>query len=559
MASPSRQEIAAGGSIPADEMETADHPHTDKWFQRNRKEICALVNAIARAIADKKRHILVKAPVKSGKRELVEYISRKMTDCPVKYITALNRVDVKTQKAELEQYGIRTHVTTSGDGLDAALIDVRSSLASGRMVICCYDECDYGAGKNQQMSAIYSEFIDETNVIKIYFSATGQETEASNLNTRADFTVLTFVPPPEYRGAKHFLDAGLVFEPSAFFENDAGTLDITAHGLKVFQESITAARHVGVVRTTRATAIARFKDAHVRKALEKKLEAAKPGKKCKIMPVDAHDSHDWENPELRRGIVLAPDTNYLFVIHQTCTRGTDLKGWHSTLAFWHDQRRCESVNLNTMIQAILRPSHYGEPQAIRMYVDERALMVEAGTLSVAEYLAGGGKAPGRTKALHSRQRQTGVTGTEWAVPTKITLPESVVNDPRMTANISDDTRAWLKPIILSAIHDPAVRATLSERAFKNKRTGAGIETVHRSYIGGQPGKPGGGQKPEIEAKKLELFFADIALENKPGIPKGTAYVTYGVSASSSSESSPASSPGLRTTPASMFESKRGEL
>jgi hypothetical protein len=537
-----------------------DHPHPVAWFEGYRREIFTFVGTILSLLTEGKRHILVKAPVKSGKREIVECISAIMTQYVVKYITALNRVDVKTQKTELELYDIVTHVITAGDGLDAAVTDVSSALAAGQRVICCFDECDYGAGKNQKMSTIYSKVIDDASVVKIYFSATGQETEASNVSTRADYEVLPYVPPPSYHGAKYFLEAGLVFNPAPFFEDDQGTLDVSAHGIKVIQESIQSDRHIGVVRTPRAIRVGRFKDAHVRKALEKKLQSAiLGGKKWEIIPVDEKDSHDWESTKTQRGYVLDTETNYLFVIHQTCTRGTDLKGWHRTLAFWHDQRMSERVNLNTMIQAILRPSHYGDRQAIRMYVDERALMVEAGTLDVVEYLEGGGKAPTRTKW---GKEKAGRRGGYWGVPIKVNLPNELLESlPLPPRNASD------YEVIAQAIQ-PLLgnldREVLDGRELVScvKRGVPGwMTTVEGSYNSRQPQMPNisGRLAEDSIATAHERYWIDIAVVSlSDSLPRGTAFITYGLPPLSPAASR-ASTPKLQTTPASMFESKRGEL
>lgn len=549
--------VSAGAGVP----QTMDHPHPAAWFEGYRREIFDFVGTILSLLSEGKRHILVKAPVKSGKREIVECISALMTQHAVKYITALNRVDVKTQKAELELYGIVTHVITAGDGLAAAVTDVSSALASGQDVICCFDECDYGAGKNQKMSAIYSKVIDDVSVVKIYFSATGQETEASNVTTRADYAAITYVPPPSYHGAKYFLEAGLVFNPAPFFEDDQGTLDISAHGIKVIQESIKFDRHIGVVRTPRAIRVVRFKDVHVRKALEKKLQSAIPGgKKWEIIPVDEKDSHDWESTKTQRGYVLDTETNYLFVIHQTCTRGTDLKGWHRTLAFWHDQRMGEKVNLNTMIQAILRPSHYGDPQAIRMYVDERALMVEAGTMDVVEYLEGGGKAPTRTKW---GKEKAGKRGGYWGVPIKVNLPnellESLPLPPRNPSEYEVIAHA-IQPLLGNAdreILDGRELISCVKRSVPSWMT-----TVEGTYKSRQPQMPNisGRLAEELIATAHERYWIDIAAVSlSDSLPRGTVFITYGLPPPLSPASSRASTPKLQTTPASMFESKRGEL
>jgi len=533
------------------------HPRPAGWFQENRAEICGFIADVRTAIEDHKRHVLVKAPVKSGKRELVEYMSVALSAYSVKYITSLNRKDVKNQKEELEMYGISTHLTASSDAVSAAIADIHASVSAGRNVIACFDECDYGAGTRQKMSQLYAEFIDNVRVVKVYFSATAHETEASNLTMREDFAALTYVPPPSYCGAEYFLNAGLVFRPAPFFEMDEDTIDVSSHGIQVVQQSITAGRHIGVVRTTRTIPTVLFKDRNVQRALESKLRSAQPGGKAwKIVPVDEKHSHDWENPVIRRGYTTDPDTNYLFVIMQTCTRGTDLKGWHHKLAFWHDQREKEKVNLNTMIQALLRPCHYstmydGAPQPIRMYVDIGVVEM-AHDDDMSRYLTSGGKAPTRT--TRGRAPRSG-----WGIPFKVSLPEDVMQDPRIETAASDSTRPWLKAVVLENMkpEQAELREMMETRRLMNKRTtGTGIRTVHNAHVAGRRSKPGGGMTEEIMENREDYFWMDVAVVESPGIPRGTVYITYGVD---TDDASTASSVTVNTTRASMFESQRGEI
>jgi hypothetical protein len=531
------------------------HPHAASWFDMKREEIVGFITDVRGAVGNAKRHILVKAPVKSGKRELVEYLSVAEPEYRVKYVTSLNRKDVKSQKEELEMYGIRTHLTNSSDAVAAAITDISIDVERGRTVVACFDECDYGAGNRQKMSSLYEEFIDEVKVVKVYFSATAHETEASNLSTRADFTAMTFVPPPSYCGAAYFLENDLVFRPTPFFEMDAGTLDVSAHGLRVIQESITASRHIGVVRTPRAFSTALFKDRHVRNALELKLRSAQPeGKPWEIVPVDEKSPHDWENPVTCRGYTTDPGKNYLFVIMQTCTRGTDLKGWHTTLAFWHDQREKEKVNLNTLIQAGLRPCHYstsygGVPQPIRLYVD-RGVVEMADDDDMPKYLASGGKAPTRT--TRGRAPLDG-----WGVPLKVSLPEEIMCDPRITASVTDASRKWLKEVLTTHAEDAADRAILAKRTLKNKRL-SGFKTVHAAAVEERRSKPGGGMTEDVLLARDRYFWMDVATKDEEGIPRGTVYITYGEDVDSDGAST-ASRHTITTTRASMFESRRGEI
>jgi hypothetical protein len=386
------------------------HPYTLAHFEKENKEVVDFVRALRAQIDAGKRHILVKAPVKSGKRIMVEVIAV-LLGVPVRYITSLNRKDVKSQQAELESYGVVTHVMDRKEKVAPAISDIRVHTRSGR-VVCCFDECDYGSGSKQVVSPLFAEFLDTATVVKVYFSATAHETAVSALTARPDYVAMTYVPPATYRGAAFFLQSGLVFDPQPFFDLDDGTLSITAHARQVLCDSITDDRHIGIVRVAeRGVPMSLFKDEDKRKVLEAQLATTTPGREWTIKPIDEQTPFDWENARTRAGYVNHPEMgNVLFVVKQTCGRGTDLKGWHPKLAFWHDARAAPKANLNTTIQAFLRPSHYSprpgqeekmpgyslEGERIRLYVDVRVVQVAVDD-DMDTYLKAGGKAPARTR------------------------------------------------------------------------------------------------------------------------------------------------------------------
>ena len=379
--------------------EDTPHPRPPFWFQQMRPEVTALCKKIIQAVAEDKRHILIKAEVKSGKKDIVECCS-KLVNAPIIYATALNRKDVKKQKDELEMYDIVTRLINKDDECVATIEDIKRRIQQTPVWICL-DECDYGSGVLQKMAPLFREFKNEPKVIKVYFSATSHETEVSALKDRPDFVMFTFVPPTTYHGAQYFLDANLVFEPDAFFVvDDDGNIEFTAHAETVIQSSISAdtQRHIGTVRIRNNIPIKDLKKKRIKEALEAQLnQFVGNGRPWEIVPVDASDSHDWEDRRTRNGFVRDTQFNYLIVIKQTCTRGTDLKGWHETLAFWHDDRKHDDNFLpNTIIQALLRVAHYGEPQKIRIYGSKQVVELAAND-NMTTYLSLNGKPPARTK------------------------------------------------------------------------------------------------------------------------------------------------------------------
>ncbi len=377
--------------------EKTPHPRQTVWFEQMRPEVDALVQQITQAVDEGKRQILIKAQVKSGKKDIVECLSKRIHGERLTYATALNRKDVKKQQEELALYDITTRVINKNDECIATIGDITRRMLLARVWLC-FDECDYGSGEKQTIAPLFKEFINTSNVVKVYFSATSHETEASTLKERPDFVMFTFVPPPTYHGAQYFLDEGLVFKPDAFFETDeASNILLSGHGETVIQDCISDERHIGVVRIANGISIKDLKKTIIKRDIEARLNRiVSNGRPWEIVPVDAADSHDWEDRKTCNGFVKDTEVNYLIVLKQTCTRGTDLKGWHSTLAFWHDNRKHDSKSRpNTLIQAFLRPSHYGEPQEIKLYVSEEVVELAA-TDNMANYLKERGKPPART-------------------------------------------------------------------------------------------------------------------------------------------------------------------
>lgn len=401
-----------------------EHPMTLEQFSAMAPEIIALVTLILAHYKAGKRHILIRAPVKSGKRIMVEVI-RLMFNLPTKYITSLNRKDVKEQQEELQRYGIKTHIMKDVTAVDAAKEDVLHDTRS-ETVICCNDECDYGSGAKQGLSKFFDEFRNNVRVLNIYFSATAHETAYSKLAERDDYAVETYVPPPTYCGAAYFLNNNLVHAPHPFFEVVDSTLQLTEHAFQVLRDRITAERHIGIVRVaTKGVRMELFKDEDKKRVLQQKLQDELGGKPWEIVPIDEATGFRWEHRPTQRGYTTDAETNYLFVIKQTCGRGTDLKGWHHKLAFWHDARAADKTNLNTSIQAALRPCHYstsygGQPQPVRLYVDRRIVQVAVDD-DMDAYLKDGGKAPARTRvrpkakyALSEETFHTVVAARKWA-------------------------------------------------------------------------------------------------------------------------------------------------
>ena len=395
-------------------LKAMEHPRNLRYFELLREEIYDFVEDLAVNVRLRKRNILTKAPVKSGKKDIVEYISIRFAGYDVFYLTSLFRKDVVLQKVELEKYGVNTCLVNSDDTCLETIHQIKGSIAARRKVILCYDECDYGSGLKQKMAPVFREFLDNLSVVNIYFSATPEETEASALIDRPDYESMEFTPPREYVGAKFFLENHLVHTPRPFFAMEDDDIVVSPHGLTVISESVTPKKNIVAVRIAggkKEVKVSELKNGAVRERIQSRLKALlRDGKDWKIMVIDSKNGLEWENRATIRGYAGDSRVNYLFVFDQTCTRGTDLKGWHPYIAAWHDARSKNKSNLNTLVQALLRPCHYstmedpvtGKPynggaQKIRLYVDIDVIRYVAGEIDLAEYAALGGKPPTRTR------------------------------------------------------------------------------------------------------------------------------------------------------------------
>jgi adenosyl cobinamide kinase/adenosyl cobinamide phosphate guanylyltransferase len=373
-----------------------EHPKSIDWFLKFRQETTAFTKTIVDAKNEGKTHILVNAPVKSGKKEIVE-ILKQLTNGTVIYITSFNRKDVINQKKELNKYGINVHITDRDHHCQLAISDIKSH--SG-IVYLCIDECDYGSGNLQKLSTVFSEIMHLYNVIKVYFSATSHELESSSLSEKDSYQYLKYIPSSEYNGAKYFLENDLVIDVEPFFYlTSKDTVELSDHSEKVINESITPDKHIGVVRVANSKIfMSYFKDPKIKNEIQNKLKSFMPkSRDWEIVPIDSDTPHEWENRNTCNRYTYCNKLNYLFIIKQTCTRGTDLKGWHHRIAFWHDSRTHKSRSTpNTLIQAFLRPSHYGLPQKIRLYVDKMVIQLAADN-DMQHWISEHGKAPTRTK------------------------------------------------------------------------------------------------------------------------------------------------------------------
>lgn len=377
------------------------HPHSVDWFHSHRPEIYAFCEAIIQYIRDGYIHISVKAEVKVGKKEILECLRMLLDSTYIMlYTTSLNRKDVKNQQTELEKYSITTHVISSENERNRCIYRLDAILESNKKAVYILDEDDHGTGWKQLLAPLSQLIENNANVIKLYTSATPEELRNSSIAKRTDYIAVDFISPPQHCGAKYFLENRLVLKAESVFMTKMSPIKLSEHGKHVLEDSVTMGRNIACVRITGNMKAFKCSVQSIIGGLNALV--CKGGRPWDIVFIDGYNPFEWEKIEILRGYTGKPIVkNYLFLFLQTCTRSTDLKGWHPYIACWHDARPANKSCYNTLVQAFLRPSHYSTmdgyngPQAIRIYADERIFKaVVLGDMD--KYLSDGGKASLRT-------------------------------------------------------------------------------------------------------------------------------------------------------------------
>ncbi len=239
-------------AIPVKNSETAwsvadfetHRPHLTKFV---REKIFRLLDA------ENVRRILIRAPVKSGKREMVEYLSQR-DNChnPHRvhaFISSWHRVADSEQRDELSIHNLKVcSITTKTKAADCVTW-IETKIAAGKDVVLHLDECDFGAGDRQILGEVYTTFHDNDKVTFILYSATPEEVlfsgevdekgedEFNELVRESVGKLVKYTPPAGYCGPGRFLDEGLVKEALPFFyKQPDGSVKLSAQGATIVND-----------------------------------------------------------------------------------------------------------------------------------------------------------------------------------------------------------------------------------------------------------------------------------------------------------------------------------
>jgi hypothetical protein len=363
------------------------------------------------------RRILIRAPVKSGKREMVEYLAvRDQAHNPLRvhaFVSSFHRVADEEQRKELKIHNMEIFSLTSRPHAEAALRWIAQQIASEKQIVLHIDECDFGAGERQILSQVYREIRAKPQVSTILYSATPQEVlfsgEVDDEEYQAIFDDfigsgewIEYAPPETFCGPQKFLEADLVKEARPFFQKTADGLRLTDQG----KEIVTAlresrdGRNILVLRLSYSDLGGSRAARKENKAIYQFLQGWETISELADCLVIA-DKSEKDMPSSVRNVSVEKinwsDKNYwraktkeiplILVVDQTSSRSTE---WacHDRVLAYHDFRN--TIVFSTISQAQERVNHYatryGSFQKIKVFGHLKTFQLSAGTISYDQYL-----------------------------------------------------------------------------------------------------------------------------------------------------------------------------
>lgn len=417
-------------------------PWSIDMFETYRPHVCSFVDTnIVHLIRNKIcNRILVRAPVKSGKRVIAEYIAmRDKSTEPVRvhaFISAWHRTADESQRIELGKHNLQVFSINNTKNAAECIRWILAQAAAGLEIVIHLDECDYGTGERQILGRVWRAVRNLSGVTAILYSATPEEVifseeinggaeddddmmaysqlvdDMDNNGLRVEYTPVYYDPAVStttgFCGPSAFLDAGLVTEATPFYRTtETGTVELTPQGRTIIREFLAQletnpSRNVLILRLSYIDPhVSPAKSAKDRKALYQFLrnlhlipELARfdclvdkdtpsfdvPSSMVSKQHIEWACSKYWRR--------MASGEPILIVLDQTSTRSTEWKCHHRIYAV-HDYRN--SIQFATVSQAQERVNHYADSyggfQPIRMYGNVNTFKLSARRITYATYIA----------------------------------------------------------------------------------------------------------------------------------------------------------------------------
>jgi hypothetical protein len=331
---------------------------------------------------------LVYAPVKSGKRGMVEIHSLIDTKSKHVFLTALHRRADKRQRDELSHYGIGVYSINNQNKKDSCIEYVDNLVSKQEIIKIHLDELDFGCGTSQLLNNIWSKYKNNSNVYFILYSATIEvaKKEFLQINNINDFYECErYIPPPTYFGIKNYLENKKFFQAVPFidYDNNADKLIVTSKGNDLIKrlisntQNVNNKRHIAILRLAgnfkiHGKQISQFEE------MKKYQDVIEAEYKIRLKFVGSNDNTiEWDNPKYWEELSLT--IPFLIVINQVSGRSTEWK-CHPFLV-WYHTLRTNLTPVGTIIQDQERPVYYTS-----IYIDEIDIEIY-GDLPCAKYSA----------------------------------------------------------------------------------------------------------------------------------------------------------------------------
>ena len=400
---------------------TPPKPWPVSVFEKERPHLTKFVRTdILPLLEDREnRRIVVRAPVKCGKREMVEYIAmRDSVEKPTRvhaFLSAWHRAADKDQRIELKGQNMDVFSIITQKKVDSFLVWLNKKLSQQKLVVLHLDECDHGSGSKQMLSQVWKVTRDLPCITNILYSATPEEVlfsgEVEDEEHRAMMEEmvaeghrLEYTPPDGYCGPGRFLEEGLVHEALPFFHKEGEGFVLSPQGKQIVADlrssmATSPQRNLIVLRLSYSDLGGKKAEIKKNKSIYQFLQNIRsfPELADFIVVVDKGDDMgikcdqistekiQWSSSTYWRRQTM--DAPILLVIDQTSSRSTE---WacHDRIFATHDFRNV--VQYSTISQAQERVNHYeqryGGFQPIRVYGHTRTFQLSARKIDYAAFL-----------------------------------------------------------------------------------------------------------------------------------------------------------------------------
>jgi len=364
--------------------------------------------------------IVVHASVKSGKREIAEYIAgRDQVQHEAQrihaFLSAWHRVADEEQRFELATQNMTVFSITNKKAVEAFIKWITKKTQEGKYIVIHLDECDHGSGSKQMLSKVWPIIRNLKNTTTILYSATPEEVLLSGEVDDEEYNEtiedmindgesVEYIPPEGYCGSSRFLREGLIHEAIPFFERVNDTYTLTSQGKEIVADLIRStksksSRNIIVLRLSYSLLGGKKEDIKKNKAIYQFLSHIHsfPELSDCLIVVDKDDSTNIKNKRITVEKIPWSDRKWwrrqtsdipiIVVIDQTCSRSTE---WacHDRIFATHDFRNV--VQYRTISQAQERVNHYeqkyGGFQPIHVYGHTRSFRLSAREIDYATFL-----------------------------------------------------------------------------------------------------------------------------------------------------------------------------